>query len=116
MNLMTGPKAIHIIRPSDHPTGSGGIAFKHEPIKKKKPNINLFDPSKQPPPLKRPVYNAMPTLLEKKDRVILSEKTLHLHNKQLNMSSVLSQSDTSSDDSSHESDDDARTNRKVVFG
>lgn len=111
---MPGPKAIHIIRPSSNNSAlSSGIAFRHEPAKKKKPIINLFDPSKQPPPLKRP--DIFKPIIEKKQQIILSEKALFMHNKQLQDLSIISESDTS-DDSSHEDDDDARTNRKVEFG
>lgn len=117
-------KAIHIIRPFD-PTVKGGIAFRHEPVLRK-PKINLFDPS-PPPALKRPHHLLYSRGMTEKKQVILSEKALYLHNKQLSLS-VMSQSDISDDikynnkdtsstsSSSDTSYQDARTNRKVEFG
>ncbi|KAI9357857.1 hypothetical protein BD770DRAFT_443581 [Pilaira anomala] len=148
MNYIPGPKAVNIIRPpSNHnkPAAGGGIGIPlkpHDPSKKKK--INLYDPKQPPPPpplLKKPTIELyhkqklpyIPSYIipEKKQHVVLSEKLLMLHNKQLqdmsrisssnnpSSSSISSVSTTSSsssrtDTSQNTEDEDARSNRKMA--
>ncbi|KAI7881493.1 uncharacterized protein EV154DRAFT_523367 [Mucor mucedo] len=105
------PKAIHIIRPSDH--AGGGISFiRHEPVRK------LSFPSKQPPPpLKRPTLLYTQRSMTDTKPVILSEKALYLHNQQQLSRSVISGNDNDDSATSDEEDDDnqdARTNRKMA--
>ncbi|KAG2233712.1 hypothetical protein INT48_007689 [Thamnidium elegans] len=113
MNYVSGPKAVNIIRPSNQ-NKPGGIALKsHDPSKKKKSFLNLYDPKQQLPPplLKKPLlelYNKqkLPSISnhyisEKKQQILLSEKTLLIHNKQL-------------EDLSAINNEDARMNRKIA--
>ncbi|KAG2195990.1 hypothetical protein INT47_011495 [Mucor saturninus] len=105
------PKAIHIIRPSDH--AGGGISFiRHEPVRK------LSFPSKQPPPpLKRPTLLYTQRSMTDTKPVILSEKALYLHNQQQLSRSVISGNDSYDSATSDKEDNDnqdAYTNRKMA--